>query len=341
MLQEITRIVMESRDLTEEQAQDAIELMLRDDTTEVAIASFLSALSIKGETADEIAGFARVMRKHVVKVESDHEKMVDTAGTGGGLDTFNISTTAAFVIAGAGVAVAKHGNRAVTSRCGSADVLAALGVPLEASPQTAQSCLNRTGIAFMFAPMFHPAMKRVASIRRQLGHRTIFNLLGPLTNPASAPFQVIGVYSPSLTDKMAQALSRLNCRRGWVVHSRDGLDELSPAVAARVSSSEGRHVKTFDFDPSGFGLSKSTVNDLRGGTPSENAARLLAVLEGRETGPGRDVVVLNAAAGIHLAEGKEFSESVEAAKDSIDSGAAREKLRALVRFYEQDGGSGR
>ncbi len=338
MLQELTRIVMAGRDLTEEQAQDAIEFMLTEDTSEVAIASFLSALSIKGETADEIAGFARVMRAHVVRVHSDHEKTVDTAGTGGGLDTFNISTTAAFVIAGAGVAVAKHGNRAVTSRCGSADVLAALGVPLESSPQMAEACLNRTGIAFMFAPMFHPAMKRVASIRRQLGHRTIFNLLGPLVNPASAPFQVIGVYSPALTEKMAQALSRLECRRGWVVHSLDGLDELSPGAAARVSSSEGKEVKTFDFDPSTFGLSGATATELRGGTPSENAARLVALLEGRETGPGRDVVVLNAAAGIYLAEGTDFSASVEVAKESLDSGAARGKLRSLVEFYEKNGG---
>jgi len=341
MLQELTRDVMAGRDLTEEQAQDAIEFMLMDETPEVAIASFLSALSIKGETADEIAGFARVMREHVVRIRSDHEKTVDTAGTGGGLDTFNISTTAAFVIAGAGVAVAKHGNRAVTSRCGSADVLAALGVPLESSPEMAESCLNRTGIAFMFAPMFHPAMKRVASIRRQLGHRTIFNLLGPLTNPASAPFQVIGVFSPSLTEKMAQALSRLDCRRGWVVHSSDGLDELSPGAAARVSSSEGKQVRTFDFDPSAFCLSGDAVAKLRGGTPSENAARLVALLEGRETGLGRDIVVLNAAAGIHLAEGTGFSDSVEAAKESIDSGAALGKLRSLVGFYEKIGGSGR
>ncbi len=338
MLHELTRLVMDGRDLNEEQSEGAIELMLAEGTPDVAIASFLSALAIKGETADEITGFARVMRRHVVPVKSQHEKTVDTAGTGGGLDTFNISTTAAFVIAGAGLAVAKHGNRAMTSRCGSADVLAALGVPLESSASVAENCLNRTGIAFMFAPTFHPAMKRVASIRRQLGHRTIFNLLGPLSNPASAPFQVIGVYSPSLTEKMAQALSRLHCRRGWVVHSSDGLDELSTTATARVSSSDGNGVTTFEFDPSRFGLCAGGPAELRGGTPAQNAERLLAVLEGREKGPGRDVVVLNAAAAIHLAEGKDLSEAMGTATESIDSGAALGKLRSLVAFYEQNGG---
>jgi len=329
MLQELTGQVMQGRDLSEPQAESALEMMLLDGTPDVAIASFLSALAMKGETSDEIAGFARVMRRHVIAIRSRHHNTVDTAGTGGGLDTFNISTTAAFVIAGAGLPVAKHGNRAITSRCGSADLLSALGVNVTGSTGVAESCLNEIGLAFMFAPLFHPSMKRVAGIRRQIGHRTVFNLLGPLTNPASAPFQIVGVYSPSLTEKMARSLGQLECRRAWVVHSQDGLDELSTGAPARISESGPDGVRTFEFDPRQFDMSPADWTALRGGAPEHNAAITTAILRGQLKGAARDVVVLNAAAAIHLATGVDFCEAIRKAEESIDSGAAMEKVELL------------
>ncbi len=329
MLQELTGQIMQCRHLSQPQAEMALEMMLLDDTPDVAIASFLSALAMKGETSDEIAGFARVMRRHVVAIRSKHSNTVDTAGTGGGLDTFNISTTAAFVIAGAGLPVAKHGNRAITSRCGSADLLSALGVNVTSSPGVAETCLNEFGLAFMFAPLFHPSMKRVAAIRREIGHRTVFNLLGPLTNPASAPFQIVGVYSPALTEKMAQSLGQLHCRRAWVVHSEDGLDELSTGAPARISESGPDGVRTFEFDPRQFGMAPADWTSLRGGAPEHNAEITRGILEGRLHGAARDVVVLNAAAAIHLATSVDFCEAIRKAEESIDSGAAMEKVELL------------
>ncbi|MFB3905547.1 MAG: anthranilate phosphoribosyltransferase [Acidobacteriota bacterium] len=331
MLQELTGQIMQGRDLSQPEAEAALETMLLDDTPDEAIASFLSALAMKGETSDEIAGFARVMRKHVVAIRSRHPNTVDTAGTGGGLDTFNISTTAAFVIAGAGLPVAKHGNRAITSRCGSADLLSAMGINVTSCAEIAESCLNEIGLAFLFAPLFHPSMKRVAGIRRQIGHRTVFNLLGPLTNPASAPFQIVGVYSPSLTEKLARSLGQLDCRRAWVVHSRDGLDELSTGAPTRISESGLDGVKTFDLDPVQFDLKPAEWSSLRGGTPEHNAEITHGILRGQVKGAARDVVVLNAAAAIHLAAGVDFCEALRRAEESIDSGAAMEKAELLRR----------
>jgi anthranilate phosphoribosyltransferase len=329
MLQELTGQVMQGRDLSQSQAEAALEMMLLDETPDVAIASFLSALAMKGETSDEIAGFARVMRRHVVTIRSKHTNVVDTAGTGGGLDTFNISTTAAFVIAGAGLPVAKHGNRAITSRCGSADLLSALGVNVTSSADVAESCLNEIGLAFMFAPLFHPSMKRVAGIRRQIGHRTVFNLLGPLTNPASAPFQIVGVYSPSLTEKMARSLGQLGCRRAWVVHSQDGLDELSTGALTRISEAGPDGIRTFDFDSAQFSLKPADWTSLRGGTPEQNAEVTTGIIRGKITGAARDVVVLNAGAAIHLATDVAFCQAIQRAEESIDSGAAMEKVELL------------
>jgi len=330
MLQELTKRIMAGENLPQDQADRALELILCEETPEVAIASFLSALAIKGETADEVAGFARAMRRHVVPLRNKHSITVDTAGTGGGLDTFNISTTAAFVIAGAGLPVAKHGNRAITSRCGSADVLAALGVNVNAPASVAESCLNEFGLAFMFAPLFHPSMKRVAVIRRQLGHRTIFNLLGPLTNPAGAPYQIIGVYSPSLTEKLAQALSHLECRRAWVVHSHDGLDEMSTSAPTRVSEVGPDGVKTFDFNAQEFGVKVADLSSLRGALPEQNAAITRGILEGEIRGAARDIVVLNTAAAVHLACQESFESALNRAEQSLDSGAALGKLEKLI-----------
>jgi anthranilate phosphoribosyltransferase len=336
MLQELTRTVLEGRHLSEQESEQALEMIISDRTSDAEIAAFLSALARKGETSDEVAGFARVMRRHAVRVRSAHPKVVDTAGTGGGLDTFNISTTAAFVIAGAGLPIAKHGNRAITSRCGSADLLTALGVNVNQPAEAAEESLNRFGVAFMFAPLFHPSMKRVAAIRRQLGHRTIFNLLGPLTNPASASLQIIGVYCPTLTEKLAQALGRLECEKAWVVHSQDGLDELSVGAPARVTEVSGEGVRTFELDPARFGVPRAELTSLRGGTPHENAALTMAILEGRVKGPARDVVTLNAAAALHLAGEREFTAAIGRAEEAIDSGAALDKLRQLADAYSRN-----
>ncbi|MDA2938056.1 anthranilate phosphoribosyltransferase [Acidobacteria bacterium AH-259-A15] len=330
MLKEFTRKLIEGHGLSETEAEESLELILSEETPDSAIASFLTALAIKGESSGEIAGFARVMRRQAVHVRANQSKLIDTAGTGGGADTFNISTAAAFVIAGAGVPVAKHGNRAMTSRCGSADVLEALGVRIENPPEVAERSLNEIGLAFMFAPIFHPAMKRVAQIRRELGHRTIFNLLGPLTNPASAPYQIIGVYSPDLTEKLAYALSALGCRRAWVVHSYDGLDELSIGSRVRVSDVKDLTVESFDLNPKDFGFEVSPASQFPGGTPEQNAKLIRSVLEGHSKGPARDVVVLNAAAALHVAAEGEFNEVIKKAEESLDSGAALDKLSQLV-----------
>lgn len=333
MIEKFTNIVQGGRDLSEDEAQRALELVLSEETPDSAIAALLAALAEKGESPAEIVGFARTMRRQAIPIHSRQEKLIDTAGTGGGADTFNISTTAAFVIAGAGVPVAKHGNRALTSRCGSADVLAALGVSIECPPEVARVALESIGLAFMFAPLFHPAMKRVAQIRRELKHRTIFNMLGPLTNPASAPYQIIGVYSPDLTEKLAEAALGLGCRRTWVVHSYDGLDELSTGAKVRVSDARDGKVESFDLDPKDLGFKESTASALSGGSAEENADTVREILEGSLKGPARDVVVLNAAAALHVAGEGGLMEMVKKAEESLESGAALEKLSRLIEAY--------
>lgn len=321
MLKEFTPKLIAGQSLTEAEASQSLESILSDQTSDAAIASFLTALAMKGETPEEITGFARVMRKHAVPVVTKHAKVVDTAGTGGGVETFNISTTAAFVIAGAGLAVAKHGNRAVTSKCGSADVLAALGVKIDCTAEVVARCLNEVGIAFMFAPLFHPAMKRVAQIRRELGHRTIFNVLGPLTNPAGANYQIIGVYAPELTEKLAHALSSLGCKRAWVVHSYEGLDELCGRT--KVSEVFDSSVRTFDLSCISLAITHS------------GAGAAKEIIEGKLTGPERQVVLLNAAAAIHITEDISFDDALSRAAESLDSGAALKKLNQLIEATNQ------
>ena len=333
MLQELTRELEASRDLPQESAAQALELILAEGTPDREIMAFLSALYSKGETPSEIAGFARIMRRHAVSLRCRHRRFIDTAGTGGGADTFNVSTAAAFVIAGAGLPVAKHGNRAATSRSGSADVLQALGVQVGRSAEVARKSLDELGIAFLFAPLFHPAMKRVVQIRRQLPHRTIFNLLGPLTNPAGAPYQIIGVYSRELTWKLGQALAALGCRRAWVVHSRDGLDELSTAAPSWVTEvREDRH-RGFEFDPASHAFASWDPEAVSGGSPEDNARLARAILEGRQHGSPRDLVVLNAAAALHLAGESKFQVALDRAAESIDSGSAVRKLDRLIEAY--------
>ncbi len=333
MLEEFTKFVSRGEDLTEAQAEQSLELILSADTPDDDIASLLTALAVKGESPAEIVGFARVMRWQAIPVRSHHSRLIDTAGTGGGADTFNISTAAVFVISGAGLPVAKHGNRALTSRCGSADVLEALGVRIERSLKVAEVSLNEIGLAFMFAPHFHPAMKRVAQIRRELSGRTIFNLLGPLTNPASAPYQIVGVYSPDLTEKLGRALLGLGCQRAWVIHSHDGLDELSTGTPARVCEARDGSVRNFDLDPKEFGFEVSSPDRFSGGSAQENADIIRGILEGRIQGPARDVVVFNAAAALHVANGGEMDETITTANRSLDSGAALKKLSQLIEVY--------
>jgi len=320
--------ILEGEDLDEQQAADALDAILSDDPPDSMISEFLVALADKGESESEIVGFASVMRRLAVPIVSTHPEFVDTAGTGGGRPSFNISTAAALVAAGAGVAVAKHGNRAVTSRSGSADVLLELGVSIDRPPEVSERALNELGICFLYAPLYHPAMKRVAAIRKSLGRRTIFNLLGPLTNPASAPCQVVGVFAPELTEKLAHALHRLGCRRAWVVHGRDGLDEVSVAAETRVTEVEAGEVRSFDFRPIGARLGIPA-----GGSPQENAQLIRGILAGGVTGPARDVVLLNAAVAIRVAANLSLSQAVEMAEDALLSGRAEKKLAELAEFY--------
>jgi anthranilate phosphoribosyltransferase len=330
MLEQLTEQISQNFSLSEERAEGALEAILSAECSDQEIASFLVALSEKGETAEEIAGFSRTMRRYAVQIKSDHETLLDTAGTGGGINTFNVSTAAALVIAGAGTPVAKHGNRAITSRSGSADVLRELGVEVERPAAVSEEALNKIGLCFMFAPLFHPAMKRVAKVRQELSRRTIFNIVGPLTNPASAPFQVIGVYSEDLTERVGDALCRLGCKKAWIVHGRDGMDEISVSAVTRVVEVAGAELRAFDFNPV-----KRTLGIPAGGTPEENAQLIMGILEGRVAGSARDIVVINAAAALHLASGDQLSRSIELAEESLKSGAALDKLRQLAEVYSQ------
>lgn len=327
MLGELTEKLRRQENLSQSESEHALEQILSG-TPDEEISGFLIALAEKGETAEEITGFARVMRRNAVPVESTHEVLVDTAGTGGGRSTFNVSTTAAFVIAGAGAAVAKHGNRAITSNCGSADVLTELGLILDRPVDCSSEALEKLGICFLFAPHHHPAMKRVAYIRTQLRRRTIFNMLGPLTNPASAPYQLIGVYSPELTIKIAEAAHSLGSKKVWVVHSNDGLDEVSVCSETQVAEASEEGVKSFEFKPL-----KKNLGLPEGGSPSQNAALIQAILDGSVSGPARDIVILNAAVALHIATGESLTGSIQKAEESISKGAAFEKLKSVISFY--------
>ena len=328
MLEALKEQILAGTDLDEQQAMDALEAILSNEQADALIAEFLVALADKGESESEVVGFATVMRKLAVPVVSKHAEFVDTAGTGGGRPSFNISTAAALVVAGAGIAVAKHGNRAVTSRSGSADVLVELGLALDRPPEVSERALNELGICFLYAPLHHPAMKRVAMIRRELGRRTIFNLLGPLTNPASAPFQVVGVFAPELTEKLGRALLKLGCRRAWVVHGRDGLDEVSIQAETRVTEVQDGEIRSFDFRPVGARLGIPA-----GGSPADNAQLIRGILAGSVTGPAREVVLLNAAVAIRVATDTSLTLALKMAEDSLLGGLAWKKLSDLVDFY--------
>lgn len=326
--------VINGRSLTFEQAEATMNSIMGGAATPAQIGSYLTALRMKGETIDEIAGSASSMRQHVVAVDiplaNDDVMLVDTCGTGGdGKHTFNISTTAAFVVAGHGVKVAKHGNRAASSKSGSADVLLALGGNLALTPEQVAECVNEVGIGFLYAIHHHPAMKHAIGPRREIGQRTIFNVLGPLTNPAGATHQLIGVYSAALTEPLAHVLGKLGSQAAYVVHGADGLDELSTTGVNRVSYLKDGAVKTYELDPAALGLAKASLDDILGGSPEENAQITHDILSGADRGPRRDIVLLNAAAALSV-DCHDIGTGLDEAQASIDSGAALRTLEAWV-----------
>ncbi|HEX9281676.1 MAG TPA: anthranilate phosphoribosyltransferase [Candidatus Udaeobacter sp.] len=335
-VRETTMRLMCGENLSRIEAANFLDALLDPSATDTQIAAALIALTAKGETVDELAGMAEAMRERATPLHSRHERFIDTAGTGSSAaKRFNVSTAAAFVIAGAGLPVAKHGARAASSTSGSADVLEALGVNTAASPDLVERCLNEHGICFMFAPLFHRATARVAQVRRELGVHTTFNLLGPLTNPARAPFQLVGVWCRSLVERIASALALLGVKQAWVVHGADGLDEVTirgETFVAACSALTG--VKTFTISPEDFGLQRRSF-DRRREDPAENARVTRAILDGEKTGDfgvARDLVLINAAAALYLAGvANDFQNAAAMARDSIDRGEAASKLEALIR----------
>ncbi len=320
------------QDLTQAEAASLLDLLLADSTGEAQIAAVLIALAAKGETEEELAGFAETMRARCRRITTTrHTVYLDTCGTGGSAaKTFNVSTAAAFVVSAAGVPVAKHGNVGVTTKAGSADVLRALGVKIDLTPEQVSRCFDEIGLCFMFAPLHHAATKRVAQVRRELGVRTIFNLLGPLTNPAGAPFQVTGVSNEAACEKVARALARLGTRRAWVVRGVDGLDEITLAGRTVVHEAGPDGVRRFEVAPEDFGLPRAPIDSLRGSSAEENAQTIRAVLSGERRDVARDLVVINAAASIRVAGVTEtLKDAAELAKQMIASGAALAKLEAL------------
>lgn len=345
MIREAIEKVVKNIDLSEQEMREVFEEIMSGKATYAQIGAFVTALRMKGETVDEITGAARTMReksvhimagKKVVDIDRDdinidEETIIDTCGTGGtGTNTFNISTTVAFVVAGCGLKVAKHGNRSASSQCGSADVLEALGVKLDVGPDMVQRCIMEIGIGFMYAPLFHNAMKYAVTPRKEIGIRTIFNVLGPLSNPANATSQVLGVYEPKLTEILAHVLKNLGTRRAFVVHGMDTLDEITITGKTKVTELKDGRIRTYYITPEKFGVKRAALDDIRGGDARENAEAVLSVLKG-ERGPKRDVVLLNAAASLVCGfKAKDFKEGMRLAADSMDSGRALEKLLNLI-----------
>jgi anthranilate phosphoribosyltransferase len=342
IITEAVRALVDRRDLTRIEAAAAMEAIMSGAATNAQIAAFITALRMKGETVEELIGFAQVMRQKAVRVRTrgdevagltgtDREMLIDTCGTGGdAAGTFNVSTATAFVVAGAGLRVAKHGNRSVSSLCGSADVVETLGVSLDLTPAQVGRCIDEVGIGFLYAPLLHTAMRHVMAARREMGIRTVFNMLGPLTNPAGANAQVIGVYAPSLTEPLARVLAELGTVRAFVVHGADGLDEISTTGESRVSEVREGVVRTFAVRPEDFDVPRAVIGDLAGGDRAQNAQIIRDLLDGAP-GPRRDIVLINAAAAL-VAGGtaRDLRDGVARAARSIDTGAARAKLAALI-----------
>jgi len=334
MIREAIGTLVCGNSLSMEEAATVMEEIMRGEVTPSQFGAFVTALRLKGETVDEIAGLAKTMRAKAIRVTIT-EPVVDTCGTGGdSSSTFNISTTAAFVAAGAGLKVAKHGNRAMSSHCGSADVLEALGVKLDLNAEQVQRCLEEVGIAFMFAPAFHPAMKYAAAPRREIGIRTVFNILGPLTNPAGTKAQVLGVADRSLVEKLALVLLSLDCQRAMVVHGEDGLDEITLTGKTQVCELKDGCTKSYFISPEDFGLPRANLGSLRGGTADENATQLRNILAGAP-GPQRDVVLMNAAAALVVGDrAPSLQQGIDLAREALDSAHALTKLDQLIEFSQ-------
>jgi anthranilate phosphoribosyltransferase len=333
MIKEAISKLVTGTSLTEAEAETVMREIMQGEATDAQIAAYITALRMKGETVEEITGSARVMREKAMHIRLDAPHQVDTCGTGGDLShTFNISTTVAFVVAGAGVAVAKHGNRSVSSKSGSADVLQALGINIEMPAHRIEDCLNEVGIAFLFAPMMHLAMKYAIGPRREIGIRTIFNVLGPLTNPAGVKAQIMGVYAADLTAILARALGNLGAQRAFVVHGMDGLDEITTTDRTKVSEFKDGSVNDYFIHPSDFDLPTGRPEDLKGGDAKANAVITLDILKGQMS-PRRDIVLMNAAAGLAAAgRAKDIRDGILLAGEAIDSGAAMKKLEELKQF---------
>lgn len=336
MIQDSLKKLVQRQDLDEPEMAEVMTEIMSGEATEAQIGAVMAALATKGETFAELAGAARAMRRKATRVQVTAPTVVDTCGTGGDrAGTFNISTTAAFVVAGCGVTVAKHGNRSVSSKCGSADLLEALGVRLEVVPEVVEEAIGELGIGFLFAPLYHGAMRHAAKPRRELGIRSIFNMLGPLTNPAGANCQLLGVYAPELTEMFAQALRLLGARRALVVHGHDGLDEISVCAPTRVTELKDGAVRTYDLTPEQLLGRQAQREEIAGGEASVNAAITRSILNG-EKGPKRDITVVNAAAAL-IAAGvaADFPQAIQVAEAALDEGKALEKLEALVRFTNE------
>ena len=341
-LRQFTMRLMRGENLSRSEAANFLHALLSPAVTDAQVAAALAVLAAKGETAEELAGMAEAMRNRAIPVRSRHPRFIDTAGTGSSAaKTFNVSTAAAFVAAGTGVPVAKHGSRAVTSDSGSADVFEALGVNTTCPPKTVERCLNEHGICFMFAPLFHEATARIVHIRRELGVRTTFNLLGPLTNPARAPFQIVGVWHSSLLERVAAALSLLGVQKAWVVHGADGLDEITITDRTFVAAClPNRSVETFTISPEDFGLKTQSLDGFGASNARANAELIRTILEcekTKQTAAARDLVIVNAAAALHVSGfAHDLQEAAAFARESIDSGRAASKLDALIRETNRD-----
>jgi len=337
MFTEYLRKIVQRIDLTESEMSEVMSEIFSGSVTEAQIGALMAALATKGETVEELAGAAKAMRRKAKRIQTSVGTVVDTCGTGGdGTRTFNISTTTAFVVAGCGVTVAKHGNRSISSSCGSADLLEALGVNLETDPEIVEEAIQGIGIGFLYAPLYHSAMRFAAKARKEVGLRSIFNMLGPLTNPAGANCQLLGVYAPELTEMFANALHLLGAKRAFVVHGRDGLDEISVCAPTRVAELNDGLIRTYDIHPDQYFGQLADPASMKGGDPEVNAGITLSILKG-ENGPGGNVVVLNAAAAL-VAAGKaeDLREGIHMARDSIDKGAAMQKLEALVAYTKEN-----
>ncbi len=330
--------IISGQDLGQEPMAEMLTDIFSGSISEAQMGAFMAALATKGETFEELAGAARAMRRKAVRIQALSKKVIDTCGTGGDSSgSFNISTTTAFVVAGAGITVAKHGNRSISSKCGSADVLEALGVNLNTDPEIVEEAVNEIGIGFMFAPMYHGSMKYAGKARQDCGIRSIFNMLGPLTNPASASCQILGVYAPTLTEMFAKALKLLGVEKAFVVHGHDGMDEITTTDLTRVSELSDGMIKSYDLDPLSYFEDYADPKSLLGGDVTENAAITMAVLKG-ETGPKQDIVLLNAGVGLVAADAAPTIEAgITLARESINSGKALEKLEQLAAYTQENG----